>query len=260
MFNGSKEQHVSATGRLQMCRIIRHHSVYNNQLCLVRPVCVTSPLSRLCPKNINKFGLQSLLPTPSSWTTTSLQRCPLSQHCALYPSTVPFIPALNRPPVTEEPSHSAPSTTLSSTQEPISSWWDAPLPMIGTPLPQQPVTLSPALPTLTLIHPRTTLWPVLRSLQQRKWPSLMASSALMPKVTSYGTDIPDNNDYTTSLLFTIANNQQLRSRILRLCYWFLRSALLFFSVFKKPFLSLLHDLKLLATSNSLQLFLLNETI
>ena len=175
-------------------------------------------------------------------------------------TTLPFIPALNRPPVTEEPSHSAPSTTLSSTQEPISSWWDAPLPMIGTPLPQQPVTPSPALPTLTLIHPRTTLWPVLRSLQQRKWPSLMASSALMPKVTSYGTDIPDNNDYTTSLLFTIANNQQLRSRILRLCYWFLRSALLFFSVFKKPFLSLLHDLKLLATSNSLQLFLLNETI
>ena len=36
-------------------------------------------------------------------------------------TTLPFIPALNRPPVTEEPSHSAPSATLSSIQEPISS-------------------------------------------------------------------------------------------------------------------------------------------
>ena len=213
LFNGSKEQHVSATGRLQMCRIIRHHSVYNNQLCLVRPVCVTSPLSRLCPKNINNLGLQLL----SLFTTV--------EPTYYVITTLPFIPALNRPPVTEEPSHSAPSTTLSSIQEPISSWWDAPLLMIGTPLPQQsttlsqqPMTPSRTLPTFTFIDTRTTLWLVLRSLQQRKWPNLKwPASALMPQVTSYGTDVPDNNDCTTSLLCTIENNQQPRYNLY--CGW-----------------------------------------
>ena len=140
-------------------------------------------------------------------------------------TTLPFIPALNRPPVTEEPSHSAPSTTLSSIQEPISSWWDAPLLMIGTPLPQQsttlsqqPMTPSRTLPTFTFIDTRTTLWLVLRSLQQRKWPNLKwPASALMPQVTSYGTDVPDNNDCTTSLLCTIENNQQPRYNLY--CGW-----------------------------------------
>ena len=108
LFNGSKEQHVSATGRLQMCRIIRHHSVYNNQLCLVRLVSryVTTE-SAMSQKH------QQIRAAEPTYYPFELNYYVIT--------TLPFIPALNRPPVTEEPSHSAPSTTLSSIQEPISS-------------------------------------------------------------------------------------------------------------------------------------------